>query len=536
MKRIAPLSLFVLSTFACANDPGNTDGGSSEDDSITSSAKIVDEIAPTATITGKFDPKVRVYGYVIPVKAGAKITAKLEATAGADAERDDAAAPLDTVLSVSAPYESPKKRGKTVTESDDDGDSPSAAPVTFSADRDQNFFVSFSSWEDTGKGSYKLSLTCEGTDFQCQRANFDRPCKAGDGPLYVQGASIEGDVTWDRCEVVLLESATVQQGSSLTIQPGVVVKGNYIAFPRDPGNTFGFVSLTVEGLLQLAGTPENPVAFTSLKQDRGWGGLVFKSVGNSMKNVVIERAFVAVDIPSGGSVDVVDSLLEGVDVNGTRSLAGIRAGGQVSAKFERAVVKGFSTGLLLEMAQHFEISDAVIKGNQVGVRVNGAGGAVSQCAAPPAITVWRDPVITYSDIVDNEDVGVLIAGDDALVQVSYSNLIGNGSFGLDVRGRALAPDSFFRNNNIFDNNGDGNNVDLRTFHRQNQLNVESNYWKDISDPELSANWSRPCGNNSPISFTGFAPKPIADAGPRRAALTPAVKDECTDAKARAEAN
>lgn len=525
--------LTSLALVACGAQPAADQAGAAEDDSITSSAKIVDEIAPTATITGKFDPKVRVYGYVIPVKAGAKITASLTASAGAGAKREDDAAPLDTVLAVSAPYESVKKRGKTVAESDD-GDDVAAPPVVFQADRDQSFFLSLSSWEDTGTGSYELSLSCEGTDFQCQRANFDKPCEAGSGPLYVQGASIEGNVEWNRCDVVLLEQSTVMPGATLTVKPGVTVKGNYVAFPQNQNDRFGFVGLSVEGLLQVAGTPENPVAFTSLKADRGWGGLSFKSTGNSMQNVVVERARVAVDIQTGGSVDVSDSYLEGVTIDGQQSTAGIRAGGEVSAKFERAVVKGFQNGLHLDQARHFEITDAVIKQNATGVRVDGAGGAVTSCGSPPTITTWRDPIITHSDIVDNTQFGILIAGNDALVQVSLSNLIGNGNSGLEVQGLSIAPESFFKQNNMFGNGVTtaGDEIDLRTYHRRGTLNVEANYWKDISDPELSGNWARPCGNNSPLSFTGFAPEPVPGAGPRAEVLTPRVKDECVDVAAR----
>lgn len=519
----------VAAAAACSTEPGT---GTATDDTIEKSAKIVDEISPTATIEGVFDPKVRVYGYVVAVKAGAKITAKLEAAAGRDAEREGSGA-LDTVLAVHGPYVGKTERGGKVAESDDDGSSPAAAPVTFQAERDQKFLVSFSSWEDTGTGSYKLSLSCEGTDFQCQRANFDRACEKGDGPLYVQGSAIEGEVTWDRCEVVLLEPATVKPGSTLTIKPGVAVKGNYITFPNSANDRFGYVGLTVEGLLQAAGTPSNPVSFSGLKSDRGWGGLTFKSKGSSMRNVVIERANVGVAIEGEASVDVTDSYLEGANVDGQRSLAGIRAQAEVSAKFERAVVKGFERGLDLENARHFEITDAVIRENGIGVHVAGQGGSVTNCGNPPAPPAqWRDPVITHTDIVDNEQQGVLIAGNDVLVQVSESNLIGNGAEGISLQGVALAPESFFRKNNVFGNGEAGDKIDFRTWHRGGTIVLEGNYWKDISDPELSANWELACGQNrSPISFTGFAPKVLA-AGPRKSSLTDRVKEQCTDAAAR----
>jgi hypothetical protein len=237
-------ALSLLSAAACSTsseDATGVDVG----EAVERNAKIVDTISPNATIEGQFDPRVRAYGYVVPIKAGAKITAKLEARAGSDARRDDANAPLDTLLQVNAPFESKTKRGAKVTSSDDDGEKVEAPPVSFTADRDANYLITFASNEDTGTGSYKLSLSCEGTDFQCQRANFDRPCEAGQ--LFVQGAKIEGNVTWNKCEVVLLESATVTAGSTLTIQPGVSIKGNYL----DPQNQsqFGNVTLTVEGLL-----------------------------------------------------------------------------------------------------------------------------------------------------------------------------------------------------------------------------------------------------------------------------------------------
>lgn len=94
---------------------------------------------------------------------------------------------------------------------------------------------------------------------------------------------------------------------------------------------------------------------------------------------------------------------------------------------------------------------------------------------------------------------------------------------LSIRGGALADESFFRENNVYDNN-EGTS-ELRTYHRQGRLDISQNYWKEISDPALSANWEVECGGT--ILFTGFSPQLIADAGPRnRDALLPAVKDAC----------
>lgn len=512
---LAAIGLLAAACSKATSDSTGTDVG----EAVERNAKIVDTISPTATIEGQFDPRVRAYGYVVPVKAGAKITAKLEARAGTDARRDDANAPLDTLIQVNAGYESKSKRGAKIASSDDDGDKVEAPPVTFTAERDANYLVTFMSNEDTGTGSYKLSLSCEGTDFQCQRANFDKPCTPGQ--LFVQGAQIEGNVTWDKCEVVLLESATVTQGSTLTIQPGVQIKGNFID-QQNPASGFGTVSLNVEGRLQGAGTAQNPIVFTSFKQDRGWGGLVIKSTGNTLKNVVIEKANIGVDIPSGGNIEVTDSLIQGVTMQNQRSTAGIRAQQNVDATFTRALVKGFQRGLHLANAQKMTIVDSVIRENNIGIQVDGQN-PITSCYNYSPPTVWHDPIIDHSDIVQNERQGVLINGSDVLVQISKSNIVKNGAHALLIQGSSLNPASFFRENNVYDNQGGSQEV--RTLHNSGTLDISQNYWKEISDPELSANWRVECGGQ--IKFTGFAPTLIADAGPRNQdSLAPGVKEGC----------
>jgi hypothetical protein len=512
---LASIGLLAAACSTAAEDSTGTDIG----EAIERNAKIVDTISPNATVEGTFDPRVRAYGYIVPVKAGAKVTVTLEARGGSDAQRDDKSAPLDTALQVNAPYESKTKRGAKITASDDgEGDDVAAPPVAFTADRDQNYLVTFASNEDTGTGAYKLSLSCEGTDFQCQRAEFDRPCT--EGQLFVQGAQIEGNVTWDKCEVVLLESATVTAGSTLTIQPGVHVKGNYL----DPNgrSMFGNVTLTVEGRLQGAGTVKAPISFTSFKQDRGWGGIAIKSTGNSLEHVVIEKANVAVDVQSGGNVVVSNSLIEGVTIEGQRSEAGIRAAQDVEATFTRALVKGFQRGLHLANAQKMVIEDSVIRENETGVQVDGLNPTQS-CGNPPPVQRWHDPVVLHSDIVKNENLGVHINGADVLVQISKSNLVGNGGGALQIWGAGLNPESFFRENNVYDNAGGSQEV--VTYHRQGTIDISKNYWKEISDPELSANWNRAC--NGEVTFTGFSPTLITDAGPRnQASLDPGVREGC----------
>jgi hypothetical protein len=91
--------------------------------------KLVKDLALDSTVVGTFDRKIRVYGYVLEAKKGAKLTVKLEAKAGSDASGIAAGQDLDTIISVNGPYQSQTSPGPTITESDDNGDSVVPTPL-----------------------------------------------------------------------------------------------------------------------------------------------------------------------------------------------------------------------------------------------------------------------------------------------------------------------------------------------------------------------------------------------------------------------
>lgn len=185
-------------------------------------------------------------------------------------------------------------------------------------------------------------------------------------------------------------------------------------------------------------------------------------------------------------------------------------------------MKGYQIGLHLANAQKMVIEDSVIRENNIGVQVDGLSPTRS-CGNPPPVQRWHDPIILHSDIVNNEATGVLINGADVLVQISKSNLVGNKGGALQIWGAGLNPESFVRENNVYDNATGAQEV--VTFHRQGVIDLSQNYWKEISDPELSANWQRAC--NGEVTFTGFSPTVIRDAGPRNQdSLAPGVKEGC----------
>ena len=70
-----------------------------------------------------------------------------------------------------------------------------APPVSFEVEQDGRYLVAFSSWDDTGTGDYRLDIECEGTDFQCRRPDFVKPCTAGQ--IFIQGTTIAQDTASD---------------------------------------------------------------------------------------------------------------------------------------------------------------------------------------------------------------------------------------------------------------------------------------------------------------------------------------------------
>ena len=83
----------------------------------------------------------------------------------------------------------------------------------------------------------------------------------GTNGIGVYGGTISTDGTWNstNCAYVLDSDITVAQGTSLTISPGVVVKGN--------SNT----RLIINGVLDAQGTTTETIVFTSIKDDAHGG-------------------------------------------------------------------------------------------------------------------------------------------------------------------------------------------------------------------------------------------------------------------------
>lgn len=495
-----------------SNTQGEFDffGGSSSDGKgdFSSRAHIVDEIALRSKVKGKFVPGRRVLGYRFEAKAGAVVAGHVKAVGGSDSV-DAAGEELEMIMGIYAmDGDKPGERLAYVDQSDAGAEALDSVKI----EQDGDYMFVFSTWADAANGTYEVDLGCSGTDFQCLRPVNDKPCEAQ--PLYVQGDfRIDKDTTWNACEVVLLETTTVEEGAILTIEPGVVVKGNYLG-----QGTYGEVSLHIEGKLQARGSAKHPVVFSAFKD--GWQGLRLKGDSNTLEQVFIEKAArgveidgsknntlrhvnvnssqVAIAIINEGQAQLEDIILTGIE-GATPVGEGILGHSGSPSEFNRSIVRGFETGIHLTSSE-FKFVDSTITGNKRGVYVTGEDAGIvnypftcpalpTGTSAPSRTAIWtpspirRDPYFQRCDLINNTDEAIFVNAPELLI-VEQSNVRGNGK-GIVINSTALHPESRINQSNLYDN-GDGAQVDA--WHVSGVLDISDNYWKHISDPELSASW------------------------------------------------
>ena len=106
------------------------------------------------------------------------------------------------------------------------------------------------------------------------------------------GGFIDEDTTWgvEDSPIVLEGPVVVSRGATLTIEPGVEVRGT-------PG-----ARLVVAGVLHAVGTRKDPIVFTSNHDDKRWRGIRFlgqlrtMDLRSRLSHVDISRAVTALDV------------------------------------------------------------------------------------------------------------------------------------------------------------------------------------------------------------------------------------------------
>jgi len=173
------------------------------------------------------------------------------------------------------------------------------------------------------KGAFPVTDGTTGTssnDWTAGWANFDPQNVAYAAPTTTVSADITSNTTWSTGSVVLLQNKVyVKNGATLTIQPGVTVRGEYA--------TQGTLIISRGSKINAQGTQTSPIVFTSElavgnRAEGDWGGVIIlgSAVMNQPGGVAnIEGLTAAIDNEFGGSNDM--------DSSGVFSYARIEFGG-----------------------------------------------------------------------------------------------------------------------------------------------------------------------------------------------------------------
>lgn len=159
----------------------------------------------------------------------------------------------------------------------------------------------------TYKGAFPVTDGTSGTnsnDWTAGWTNWDPENTVYASPTTTVSSDITSNSTWTTGTVVLLSGKIfVKNGATLTIQPGVIIRGEQ--------STQGTLIITKGSKIMAQGTATNPIVFTSdqaegMRAEGDWGGLVI--LGNAVNNqpggvANIEGLTVSTDTEYGGTND-----------------------------------------------------------------------------------------------------------------------------------------------------------------------------------------------------------------------------------------
>jgi len=176
--------------------------------------------------------------------------------------------------------------------------------------------------------------------------------------------NIRNDITWFKNEIpyIIFDFVLIEPGYSLTIEPGITVKGYRVGQYRS--------YLEIEGRLTAEGTPEEPIVFTSYSSG-SWSGLTFSATSQNsiLKNVIVEyggiwRPFRYI----WGAVSVVESSIEFIDsVSASSSDAGIYLRNS-SSTVENSHFENNKTGITIAGAEpEPQLINNIFSGNQYDI-------------------------------------------------------------------------------------------------------------------------------------------------------------------------
>ena len=125
---------------------------------------------------------------------------------------------------------------------------------------------------------------------------------------------IKKDTNWSK-DLVLRESIVIDDGATLTIQPGTTISIDYVDADT---NDIGDVSIKVLGVLNVNGSINSPVLFKPLRNNNKkthWQGISFlnKSAPSKINFLELYHVYIGLDIHS-------EIKVEGLTINKSEKL------------------------------------------------------------------------------------------------------------------------------------------------------------------------------------------------------------------------
>ncbi len=305
---------------------------------------------------------------------------------------------------------------------------------------------------------------------------------------YVEG-EISIDTVWTLLDspFIVCQNVTIKEGVTLTIEPGVEV--------RFGGGPF---TIIVNGRLIAKGTEENPIKFTSNKENPmagDWATLLFNGTGqppSTLENCVIAYGIDGITV-NNGNVTIRKSVIRSSLKNGITLLNG-------SVAIEQCIVQNNREGGIKVSGGNVTIQNNNITLNRNGISLTGN-------LANSSVLISRNRVFA------NNNSGILLEMESSSSSISIrNNTVFLNRYGFLIPTNAS---TFITRNYIYNNtfgafyqqgshtirfNNICNNTVGVDASPDARVNATQNYWGHKSGPYHES--LNPCGKGNPVGGNG----------------------------------
>jgi hypothetical protein len=267
---------------------------------------------------------------------------------------------------------------------------------------------------------------------------------------------INTNTTWTANQV-LTQSVIIQQGSTLTINPGVQVQ---VLFIDNNSDLIGDVKIEVKGSLNVLGDPCNKVNFipyitTTNKQY--WSGIELDTlaINCSISNASIQNANIGIKIENTNAsingVEILNSKVNGIYAFGSNANVSvnnsiIRASDGEGLSISNASALNInnskfklngSSGLNVISVQNVNIANSVIYNNsKSGIFLNSSTATISNSVIRKntrmGVIVSSTNLTCNTSDIDSNSVDGMFVGGSSILTMTNTTLSNNIGFGIET--------------------------------------------------------------------------------------------------------